>query len=401
MCHSSFGGSARIATELASELARRGHRVHLFTRTTPFGNWDHSNGVVLHRAIPDHENNWDPSALYTDWPEKDYQSFLFSVLEVIVREGLDLLHFHYAVPFAFIMKEVKERLGEKCPLLVGTLHGSDVNEYGRDLVKGPVLAKTLRDLDGLTTVSFNYACLAKEVLKLKKPPEIIPNFVSLPGYDPQNDNPENSRKIEALGKSKKGNLKKHRIVHISNFRPIKNLEGVARIFLGIRKRIDAELWLIGDGEEKKKINRLFKQNGAKNDVHYWGLQHDVTPILVQTDLLLMPSLSESFGLSALEAMACGVPVLATHVGGLPEVVIHGKTGFLFPVGNHSLAADLAVSLLKDRIAHREMSKAAVRQARKFKKKEIVSMYEDFYERVLPNKPRARSASSSAGTLPGL
>ena len=399
MCHSSFGGSARIATELALELARRGHRVHLFTRTTPFGNWDHSNGVVLHSSIPDHENNWDPSALYTDWPEKDYQSFLLSVLEVIAREGLDLLHFHYAVPFVFIVKEVKEKLGEKCPLLVGTLHGSDVNEYGRDPVKGPVLAKTLRNLDGLTTVSFNYACLAKEVLKLTKPPEIIPNFVSLSSYAPQNDNPENSREMEALGESKKGDVKRPRIVHISNFRPIKNIDSLARIFLGIRKRIDAELWLVGDGQEMKKINRLFKQNGAKNDVHYWGLQYDVAPILVQTDLLLMPSLSESFGLCALEAMACGVPVLATHVGGLPEVVIHGKTGFLFPVGNHSLAADLAVALLKDRVAHREMSKAAVRQARNFRKEEIVSMYEDFYDRVL-HKPRVRSCLGwSSGTIP--
>lgn len=381
MCHSSVGGSARIATQLASELAKRGHRMHLFTRTTPFGNWNASNGVVLHRVLQDHENNWDPSALYADWSKNDCESFLLSLLEVTFRESLEILHFHYAVPFASIVNELKQRLGWKCPLLVGTLHGSDVNEYGRDPVKGPVLAKNVQGLDGLTTVSSNYAMLAKEVLKLSKAPEIIPNFVSLSDYCPQNHAAEDDRGMKAPEEARKEGDRKQRIIHISNFRPIKNVEGVARIFFDIRKKMDAELWLVGDGQEIHKIRGFFKENGGKKDVHHLGFQRNLAPILARADLLLMPSLAESFCLCALEAMACGVPVLASQVGGLPEVVVDGKTGLLFPVGNYALAADLAVSLLKDRGAHRKMSKSAVRQARKFGKGKIVSMYEDFYGTV--------------------
>lgn len=383
MCHSSFGGSVRVATELSSELALRGHRVHVFTRVTPFGLWDPPAGVLLHRSTAEHENNIETSTLCTDWAETEYQAFVSNVLDVIDTEGLDLIHCHYAVPFAFLMKGIKERLGSECPPLFATLHGSDVSQYGRDPVKGPPLASALACLDGLTTVSMYHASLAKEVFKLPHHPKIIPNFIPFS----ENGFPARSsgRQCKEENGSGRGSTRRPVIVHVSNFRPVKNLQGVVSIFLGIRKRIDAELWFVGDGEEMARIHPILDSGGAWHDVKCWGLQRDVAPILYQADLMLMASHSESFGLSALEAMTCGVPVLATHVGGLPEVVAHGRTGFLFPPGNHAPAIEFAVALLTDPSAHHAMKKAAMRHACGFRKGPIVSRYEDFYKNSIPSR----------------
>jgi len=382
MCHSSFGGSVRVATELSSELALRGHRVHVFTRATPFGRWDPPTGVLLHRSIADHENSFDPSAFCTDWPETEYQVLIGNVLDVISTEGLDLIHCHYAAPFVFLMKGIKERLCSECPPLFATLHGSDVSQYGRDLIKGPLLGSTLACLDGLTTVSMHHASLAKEVFRLPHYPKIIPNFVpfSENGF-PDRTLRRHSEEEKTLGKE---SLRRPVIVHVSNFRPVKNLQGVVSLYLGIRERIDAELWLVGDGEEMARIRPILDGRGSRGCVRYFGLQRDVAPILFQTDLMLMASHSESFGLCALEAMACGVPVLAPHVGGLPEVVVHGRTGFLFSPGNHAPAIEFAVALLTDPAAHHAMKEAAMRHARRFSKSSIISRYEDFYKNAIPS-----------------
>ena len=381
MCHSSFGGSARIATELAAELARRGHTVHLFTRTTPFGRWDHVSRVRLHRAVVDGESDIHPALLYTDWSVQECEALVSQILHVIAAEGLDVLHFHYAVPFAFLAEEVKRRLVRAAPVLIGTLHGTDVSNYGHDPAKGHALAAVLRNLDGLTTVSASYAHLASQLFGLSTYPEVIPNFVDLSRFQPQT----HSRLDPNMLFMRSPSGCKAKIIHVSNFRPVKDPQSAARIFLGIREKIEAEFWLVGDGPEMGAIKTIFAQNGREKDVRFWGLRRDVAPILAQAHLLLMTSLFESFCLAALEAMACGLPVLATNVGGLAEVVVDGQTGFLFSVGDHASAVDLAVGLLSDQSRYRAMAEAAAIQARGFGQKRIVTAYEKLYHRLLCNR----------------
>ena len=376
MCHSSFGGSARVATRLAEELARRGHKIHLFARTTPFGEWDPASSVMLHTTMPDREADLHPASLYTDWPTEECRAFVSCVLDVIATDGLDVLHFHYAVPFSFIAAEVRQRLGQRSPVLVGTLHGTDVVVHGKDPVQGPQLTQALLHLDGLTTVSVAHARLSAEVLGLSAWPKVIPNFVNLSRFHPQKLPPS------GRGRAGEGVRSRPRIVHVSNFRSVKGPQDVARMFVAIREQTKAELWLIGDGEEMEAVKSIFQQSGVENDVRYWGLQRDVASLLAQTDLLLMASSYESFCLVALEAMACGVPALATRVGGLPEVVVHGETGFLYPVGDYDSAVSFAVSLLSDPARHQAMREAAAQHARRFGSERIVPAYEELYQRLL-------------------
>lgn len=368
MCLASFGGSARIATQLAVELARRDHIVHLFTRTPPFNNPCFGDGrLTLHTVAPVRENGLHPARLHVQWSPEDYQLFLNNVLNCITTTGLDVLHFHYGIPFAFVAAEVRAQLGWATPLLVGTLHGTDVSIYGRNPDVAPRLMQALSSLDGLTTVSHNHAHLAADLLDLPEPPQIIPNFINLTCF----------QSIPAA----RVHRTRPRIVHVSNFRPIKDTPAVARIFAGIRRHLDAELWLIGDGPDMAQVQEIVRQNGLEQDVRYWGLQHEVGDILARADLLLMTSQAESFCLAALEAMACGLPVLATNVGGLPEVVLNGKTGCLFPPGNDQQAVRLAVELLSDPGRHQCMRRAALRQAARFGPHQIVPRYEALYQNL--------------------
>jgi N-acetyl-alpha-D-glucosaminyl L-malate synthase BshA len=377
MCLSGVGGSARVATQLAVQLARRGHRVHLFARTTPVGAEIQAQGVALHTVIPNLESHIHPASLYLDWQPADLDVFLSHILNVVATEGLDVLHFHYAVPFALLAAQVRCRLRRAAPLLIGTLHGTDVSTVGQDPVRGPDLARTLTRLDALTTVSASHADLATRLFRLATPPLVIPNFVDLAAFRPAGHRPGVGEPLPA----------RPRIAHVSNFRPVKDPQSMARIFLEIRKEMDAELWLIGEGPEMPAVRSILQQAGAEGDVRYWGLHGDVAHILAQTHLLLMTSLSESFCLAALEAMACGVPVLAPRVGGLPEVVLPGVTGWLYPPGDQATAVRLAVALLSDRARHDAMSAAAARHAARFGYEQVVPLYEDLYARLLTRRPR--------------
>jgi L-malate glycosyltransferase len=373
LCHSSFGGSARIATELAIGLAKRGHIVHLFAQSLPFGHWDASSGVNLH-IIPAHTgNDLHPAELHIDWQDKEFEAYLSEVLKIAA--SLDVLHFQYAVPFAFIADEVKRRLGKESPLLVGTLHGTDVSIYGRDPLRGPQLIQALRSTDVLTTVSINHSNLSTEIFGLATPPHVIPNFVDLRKFHP--------RDAGAFGLN---GQRRPRIGHVSNFRAVKQPKVMANIFSKLREKVNAELWLIGDGPEMGGVKNFFQQNDIV-DVIYWDLQYEVADLLAQTDILLVTSRMESFCLAALEAMACGVPVVASRVGGLPEVVLDGKTGLLFDPDRFDQAVQSVLDLLSDPERYKQMSESAFRHARNFDYFEGVLDYEELYLRQLSSEAR--------------
>jgi N-acetyl-alpha-D-glucosaminyl L-malate synthase BshA len=369
MCHASFGGSARVATELAIGLASRNHQVHLFTRTLPFGRWDPGNGVCVHTAVPEWANGAHPANLVTSWSETELNTFIAHIARVVVQEKLEVLHFHYAVPFAEATLKVQRYLEPQGPVLLGTLHGTDVSIHGRSAEVGPRLSRLLSQVEALTTVSNAYAQLASEVFQLAELPRVIPNFVDLTRFHPQ-------LPIERKKQTRP------RLIHISNFRPVKDAKSMARIFVDLRKRMDVALWLVGDGPEMSTVEKMLCQHGVENDVLYWGLQREVSPILAQADLLLLTSLNESFSLVALEAMACGVPIVSTDVGGIPEVVVHGETGMLFSQGDHEGAVKLAFEILSDPARHQQMRHAAIQHAQQFDREQIIPRYEALYREML-------------------
>src|SRR5690349_14850941 len=220
LCHSSCGGSTRVALELSLLLARRHHQVHLFSLYRPFGLTENYEGLTTHFPLAHLQPRLHPSALYTEWSEAEQELFLAKLIEVICYEGLDVLHFHYAVPFAFLLVELKRRLGRNCPLLVGTLHGTDVSQFGQDPFFAARLSRALAQLDAVTTVSANHAELAQELLKLENLPRVIPNFIELELY--------RSRAV------RHGTLNSPaRIIHISNFRPVKDPLALGAIFAQI------------------------------------------------------------------------------------------------------------------------------------------------------------------------
>jgi N-acetyl-alpha-D-glucosaminyl L-malate synthase BshA len=371
LCHSSCGGSTQIATELSRTLAMRGHRMHLFSQTHPFGCKSKKNGVIFHDIGRNKTERRHPATLYRDWTADEFRIATDYVIGSILKHRLHVLHFHYAFPFAFVAAKIKSTMGQASPVIIGTLHGTDVTICISDKDKRTKLLKALGYVDALTTVSNSHARLAADVLKLPEPPEVIPNFVDLSNFSP-----DGSKKFHLKRQSKP------KIIHISNFRPVKNVESLAHIFLGIRRRMDAELWLIGDGPKMDTLKAAFHHSPFSRDVHYWGLRKDVAPILKKSDLLLVTSKYESFCLVALEAMASGVPVLATKVGGLPEVLVHGETGFLFQYGDIPSAVDSAVSLLSKPARHDAMRQAALRRARHFSVNRILPLYENLYEKNL-------------------
>src|SRR5262249_25306537 len=329
LCHSGLGGSARVGTELAVGMAERGHQIHLFARSAP---------LHLRPGLPRmHLHPLDGPApvtgnLDTSWSAEDFDALVGLVAAVAVRERLDVLHFHYAVPFALVAEAVRQQLGTAAPALVGTLHGTDVSTYGWDARVGPPLARALLAIDQLTTVSECYARLATELFRLPTPPWLIPNFIDLTRFRPL---PDRERRLE----DRSGRL---RIIHVSNFRPVKDPLGVARIFLRLHRRLPVDLWLVGVGSELPATRAVLNDGGAAEHVHFLGYQRAVWELLARADLLLMASRAESFCLAALEAMACGVPVLASAVGGLTELVEHGRHGYLYPLDDHDQAERLGV-----------------------------------------------------------
>jgi N-acetyl-alpha-D-glucosaminyl L-malate synthase BshA len=361
LCHSGIGGSVRIACTLASELAQRGHSVHLMTRRPPVADWLRDTGVAVHTLLPP-ANGRLPVGLDVDWSSDEQAEFDSFVAGVARRECLQVLHAHYAVPFAHVAASLARGLGEAGPLTVATLHGTDVSIHGRQPTQRRLLSESLRALGAVTTVSHDHARLARHLLALREPPLVIPNFVDITRFKPR-------------ASPHRGGP---RIVHVSNFRDVKDPRSLAQIFLAVRERIDAELWLVGDGPRLPALRAMLSAAGAADAVRLFGATTDVATILRETDLLLMTSVVESFCVAAAEAMASGIPVVATRVGGLAEVVGDGTSGQLFPVGAHAPITDAVAELLARPSLRRKVGSAARRQAARFACERVVPLYEKLY-----------------------
>jgi L-malate glycosyltransferase len=368
LCHRGVGGSARIAVDLANALAGRGHDVHLFARTLPLGIAAFAPSVSFHPLREGDGHAPASAGLDAKWSRPDREALAARVASVARTYRLDVLHFHYAVPFAWVVRDVRRRLGASAPPLVGTLHGTDVSVHGLT-PSGPSLARALADIDALTTVSDSHARLAMRTFGLPTPPVLIPNFVDVRRFRPSDRNGGRPSR-------------RPRIVHVSNFRPIKDPEGLARVFAMVRNETDVELWLVGDGEAMPAVRRVVHRAGLERHVRFFGLHPAVESVLPHADVFLLTSRTESFCLAALEAAACGVPSVAPRIGGLPEVVAHGRTGLLFQPGDEASAAGAVLRILADPPAQAVMRARAVRRAQRFSVEALVPRYEALYRRLL-------------------
>ncbi len=378
LCHSGIGGSVRIACALASELARRGHNVHVMARRPPVADWLKGSGLSVHTLLPSAERG-PPVGLNVDWSNDEQAEFCSLVARVVRTQHLQVLHAHYAVPFAHFAASVARRLGPSAPATIATLHGTDVSVHARQPAERLLLTESLRALSAVTTVSNDHARPARHLLVLTERPVVIPNFVDVTRFKPaQSPHPGRPR-----------------VVHVSNFRGVKDPRSLARVFLAVRERIDAELWLVGDGPALPALRTMLSEGDTADGVRFFGATTDVAAILRQADLLLMTSVVESFCLVAAEAMASGLPVVATRVGGLAEVVDDGATGHLFPVGAHDATADAVAELLARPSLRRRIGSAARRQAARFACERIVPLYETLYRDLIDHRGEREARPSRA------
>ena len=365
MCYPTFGGSGVLATELGKYLAKTGHQVHFITYSQPV------RLDILESNIYYHEVNVE------DYPLFQYQPYELALsskmVNVTLKYKLDLLHVHYAIPHAYAAYMAKQILKDKnidIPV-VTTLHGTDITLVGRNPSYQEAVNFSINHSDVVTSVSESLRADTLQLFDIKRPIEVIHNFVDLSLYDRDPD----CRKNFATENQKI-------VSHISNFRKVKRIQDVIEIFYGIQKEVDAVLLMIGEGPEKEKSREQAHKLGILDKIKYLGKTSEIERVLCMTDLFLLPSEKESFGLSALEAMAAGVPVVSSNAGGIPEVNIHGKTGFTANIGDVEAMAKGAATLLKDEAMLAEFSKNARAQAEKFSLDIIGPKYLEFYEEAL-------------------
>ncbi len=354
-CHSNFGGSGVIATELGLALAKRGHDVHFICANAPPRLIQQPN-VTLHEV---------QSPTHPLLPHGDFTLALASRLaEVSQAHQLDLMHVHYAIPLATSAFLARELCGAGAPKLVTTVHGTDVLTLGLEPAFKPLVRQALLHSDAVTAPSRFLADAAKRDLQLNNEVEVISNFVDTARFAP-------------------GKPGVPLLTHNSNFRSVKRMQDVVRIFAKVREQVPCELMLLGDGPERPAVEAFVAQLKLTPFVRMVGESKEVAPMLQQSTVFLLPSEVESFGLAALEAMSCGVPVVASNAGGIPEVVEHGKTGFLHPVGDTDAMAKSTLKLLQDSTLHRAMSLAA-REAclSRWQTGPIVDAWETLYARLL-------------------
>ena len=369
VCYPTFGGSGVVATELGLALARKGHQVHFITYSYPV------RLDFLEVNIHFHEVHVEEYPLFHYQP---YELALSSKMAYVVKTyNIDILHVHYAIPHAYagyMAKQMLKREGIELPMIT-TLHGTDITLVGSHPNYKEAVTFSINESDGVTAVSESLKRDTLRLFNIDREIDVIPNFISL--------------KKHAEPKECKRSVMAHPderiITHISNFRKVKRVEDVVRVFTKIQEKIPAKLIMVGDGPDREIADQLCKNLGIKKRVLFLGNTSDIEQILCFSDLFLLPSMSESFGLSALEAMVAGVPVVSSNAGGIPEVNEEGVSGFLCEVGDIDTMAARALYILEDEARLKEFKKGALEVAKRFDEEKIVPMYEALYFDVIHKK----------------
>ena len=368
VCYPTFGGSGVVATELGLELARRGHEIHFITYSQPV------RLALLNPNVYYHEVNVPEYPLFHFQP---YELALSSKLVDMVKlYKIELLHVHYAIPHAYAGYMAKQMLKEKginLPM-VTTLHGTDITLVGNHPFYKTAVTFSINKSDFVTSVSQSLKEDTLKLFKIKNEIQVIPNFIEL-----------NKNTVDpsiSCRRSVMANENERIITHISNFRKVKRIPDIIKIFDKIQQEIPAKLMMVGDGPEKAKAEYLCQELGIQDKVIFFGNSSEIDKILSYTDLFLLPSQTESFGLAALEAMAWGVPVISSNSGGLPEVNLDGISGYLSEIGNIDEMADNALKILKDDITLNNFKENAFSVAKQFDIEKILPLYEELYIRAI-------------------
>ncbi|MBX2982050.1 MAG: N-acetyl-alpha-D-glucosaminyl L-malate synthase BshA [Flavobacteriales bacterium] len=367
VCYPTFGGSGVVATELGLALAEEGHIVHFITYDRPVRLGSGMANIFYHEVR------------VSDYPLFDYQPYELvltsKLVDVVQHERLDLLHVHYAIPHAsaaWLAQQILKAQGIRIPFIT-TLHGTDITLVGRDPSFEPVITFAIEHSDAVTAVSESLRKETYEHFPVKRDIQVIPNFIRMDRYAAKMDQ-ELQKRFAPKGE--------RLLVHVSNFRPVKRVLDILTVFLGVRKEMPARLLLIGDGPDRHAAEAMCRANGTCDDVLFLGKMTDPEAVLASCDLFVLASETESFGLAALEAMACGVPVVSTNAGGLSEVVEEGVSGLMNDVGDTARMTANALAILKDDMTLAKYRKGARSAAEQFDITRVLPIYEALYQEVV-------------------
>jgi N-acetyl-alpha-D-glucosaminyl L-malate synthase BshA len=369
-CYPTYGGSGVVATELGIELAARGHDIHFITYSQPFRLTGREANIHFHEVA------------VTNYPLFEHPPYDLALAtrmaEVAEFYSLDLLHVHYAIPHsvsALLARQMLASRGHHLPFIT-TLHGTDITLVGLDRSYLPITRFGIEQSDGVTAISSYLRDRTRVAFGITSEIEVIRNFVNCDVYV------RNPALVDAM-RGRYAAPDERLLVHLSNFRPVKRIRDVVEVFARVAREVPARLMLIGDGPDRSVAEYLAREHHIQDRVHFLGKQDNVNELLPLADLMLMPSEMESFGLAALEAMACGVPTIATDVGGVPELIDDGRNGLLFEVGDVDSMAAEAVALLRDETRLRQMSEAGRKTAQDhFCASRVIPLYEEYYDRVV-------------------
>ncbi|MBA5630631.1 N-acetyl-alpha-D-glucosaminyl L-malate synthase BshA [Moheibacter lacus] len=368
VCYPTYGGSGIVATELGMDLAERGHEIHFISTSLPARLDITISNIYFHKV------NVETYPLF-----EEYQPYSLALSTIIVNiaqsHGLDLLHVHYAIPHAYAAYFAKQMLREKgieLPIIT-TLHGTDITLVGNHPAYKPAVEFSINHSDKVTAVSESLKKETYEFFSIKNEIEVIPNFIDNEQYEIEEDCGCRNQLAEKKEKV---------IIHVSNLRKVKRLNDVVSIFYEIQKEIPSKLIIVGEGPEWENANALIQNLGIAHKVKNLGKINELYNVLCSSDLFLLPSEKESFGLAALEAMAARVPVISSNAGGIPEVNIDGQTGFVLPVGDVEGMARRGIEMLSDEKVLSEFKENAKKQAFKFDKKNVLPLYEELYYSIL-------------------